>query len=69
MYILYRKMYIIGIIGIILTAIIIKINPKYLLVYLGISMIFLGLIFNKLYIFKYPVTKREDKYQAKYFLK
>jgi len=62
MYILYRKMYIIGIIGIILTAIIIKINPKYLLVYLGISMIFLGLIFNKLYIF---ISKKKIEHLTK----
>lgn len=51
MYILYRKMYIIGIVGLVITGIVIKLHPKNLLVYAGITMVVLGLIFNKLYIF------------------
>lgn len=50
-YILYRKMYVVGIIGLIITGVIIKICPKYLLAYAIITMLLLGLAFNKLYVF------------------
>lgn len=51
MYILYRKMYVLGIVGMLITYIVILINPKFLLIYLFIMMILIGLFFNKLYIF------------------
>ena len=48
-YVLYRKLYITGIIGLIITFILLLINPKICLIYIGISMILLGLLFNKYY--------------------
>lgn len=62
MYILYRKMYLIGIIGLLITWIIIKLNPKNLLIYAIIAMVLIGLFFNKLYIF---VSKLKVEYLLK----
>lgn len=50
-YILYRKIYGLGIFGMIITYIMVIINPKYLLIYLLIMMLIIGLTFNKIYIF------------------
>ncbi len=62
MYVLYRKMYVIGIIGLIITGIIIKLNPKNLFVYLIITMLLIGFLFNKVYIF---VSKVRVEYLLK----
>ena len=51
MYVLYRKMYLIGILGLILTGFVLIKFPQYFLVYAIIAMIVLGFAFNKLYIF------------------
>ena len=49
-YFLYRKLYITGIIGLIITGIFIKFFTKYLIVFIIVSMIFSGLLFNPIYI-------------------
>lgn len=50
MYVLYRKMYVIGIVGMLITGIIILLQPKFLIIYLLFVMLILGLSFNKVYI-------------------
>jgi len=50
MYLLYRKLYITGIIGLIISWIVVKFFRPYLLYYIGGVMILLGLFFNKYYI-------------------
>lgn len=51
MYVLYRKIYILGILGLLLLGVTITINLKLAIVYLLVSMILLGMFFNKIYIF------------------
>ena len=51
MYVLYRKMYLFGIIGLIITGFILVEFPKYFIIYAVVTMLLLGFIFNKLYIF------------------
>lgn len=51
MYVLYRKLYITGIIGLILSGIVIVKLKKYILIYIALCMILIGLGFNKYYIF------------------
>jgi len=51
MYVLYRKMYILGILGLVGLGIIISINKILIIIYVVTSMIILGLCFNKIYIF------------------
>ncbi|MBR2828886.1 MAG: hypothetical protein IKE70_06625, partial [Bacilli bacterium] len=59
LYVLYRKLYITGIIGLLIILILIYINPLYSLIFLGLSMILLGILFNKYYqlITKIKVSK------------
>ena len=54
-YVLYRKLYITGVIGLIITAIIITFFRKILIIYIIICMIGLGFLFNPYYIF---ISKR-----------
>lgn len=63
LYVLYRKLYITGIIGLGIIPILIYINPIYCLIYIGISMIVLGIFFNYYYqlICKIKVTKIVEK--------
>lgn len=49
MYFMYRKMYIIGILGLILTGIICKLAPTFIIPYIIIVMISSGLLFNPIY--------------------
>ena len=51
MYFLYRKLYIIGIIGLIITGIVLRVFTKYFLYYLIVVMILSGLLFNPIYLF------------------
>lgn len=50
-YFLYRKMYIIGTIGLIITGIVVRLFPKFLIVYVPVVMILCGLLFNPIYKF------------------
>ena len=50
MYFLYRKLYLIGIIGLAITGIIIKLFPMIIVPYIVLSMVFSGLFFNKIYL-------------------
>ena len=65
-YILYRKMYITGIIGLLLTGTVILSIPQYFLFYMIIVMLILGFVFNPLYIFisKMKIEKIKDKYEG-----
>ena len=51
MYLLYRKLYITGIIGLVISWIVIVFIRQYVWIYIGIVMIALGLFFSKYYIF------------------
>lgn len=62
MYVLYRKMYIIGIIGMIITGIVFLLRPKFIVVYLIVAMVIIGLTFNKLYIY---VSKLKVEFMLK----
>ena len=62
MYFLYRKLYIIGTIGLIITGIVLRVFTKYFLYYLIIVMILSGLLFNPIYIF---VAKKRVLYLKK----
>lgn len=66
MYLLYRKMYVLGTVGLLLTGIIIKLKPKNLLIYILIMMVIIGLAFNKIYIFvsKLKVEHLLKKYEG-----
>jgi len=64
MYVLYRKMYLIGIIGMLLTGVIIILSPKFLLVYIVIVMAIIGLLFNKVYLLF--AQKKIEKILIKY---
>jgi len=50
MYFLYRKLYIIGTIGLVITGIFIKFFPQYIIYYSIVVMILSGLLFNPIYI-------------------
>ena len=62
MYFLYRKLYIIGIIGLIITGIVLRVFTKYFLYYLIVVMILSGLLFNPIYLF---VAKKRVLYLKK----
>ena len=62
MYFLYRKLYIIGTIGLIITGIVLRLFTKYFLYYLIIVMVLSGLLFNPIYIF---VAKKRVLYLKK----
>ncbi|MBR5370048.1 MAG: zinc ribbon domain-containing protein [Bacilli bacterium] len=59
MYLLYRKLYITGIIGLIITTIVAFFFTKYFLIYLAIVLLLLGFGFNPYYI--YIVRRKVDK--------
>lgn len=61
MYFLYRKLYLIGIIGLIVTGVILKFAPIIIAPYIVLSMVFSGLFFNKIYLD--AVEKRVNKIQ------
>ncbi len=63
MYFLYRKLYLIGIIGLIITGIIIKFLPIILVPYIVLVMVGSGIFFNKIYldIVETKVHKLETK--------
>lgn len=62
-YFLYRKMYIIGIIGLIITGIVIRLFYPYLVIYIAVVMILSGLLFNPIYklVVDYKINKIKEK--------
>jgi hypothetical protein len=66
MYILYRKMYITGILGLVITGIVLLKFQSIFLIYVVICMCALGLSFNKIYILtsKYKVERLLKKYEG-----
>lgn len=64
MYFLYRKLYITGIIGLIITALVAFFLTKYFLIYAIITLIVLGIGFNPYYLF--IVKRRVNKILIKY---
>ena len=66
MYVLYRKLYITGIIGLGIALFITLFYTRYLLIYLVVSMVLLGLLFNPYYIFiiKQRIKGLEKKYEG-----
>ena len=50
MYFLYRKLYLIGIIGLVITGIVVRLYPSYLLYYILIVMFSSGILFNFIYM-------------------
>ena len=65
-YFLYRKLYITGIIGLIITFIVVMFFKSSLLIYLGIVSVLSGLLFNKYYIFiiKNRINKINDEFEG-----
>ena len=63
MYFLYRKLYIIGIVGLVITGIILKFIPIIIVPYIILSMVGSGVLFNKIYldIIETKVHKLEQK--------
>ena len=63
-YFLYRKLYLIGIIGLVLTGFIIKLYSPILPYYIVVVMVLCGLLFNPIYLFivKRRVNRLKDKY-------
>ena len=59
MYFIYRKLYIIGILGLALSGIILRFAPSLIIPYIIISMIGSGILFNKIYIKQ--IEKRVNK--------
>lgn len=66
MYVLYRKMYATGIVGLIISGIIIIEFRKYMLIFIGICMLLIGFGFNKYYIFisKKKLERLLEKYNG-----
>ena len=66
MYVLYRKLYITGIIGLMIAFIMVLISNKYVIIYLIVSMIILGFLFNPYYIFviKLRIKRLEKKHEG-----
>ena len=66
MYFLYRKLYITGIIGLVITALVAFLYTKYFLIYALITIVVLGIGFNPYYIFivKRKVNRILDKYEG-----
>ena len=66
MYVLYRKLYITGIIGLIITAVVAFFFTKYFLIYLIVVLLILGFGFNPYYIFivKRKVNKILNDYEG-----
>jgi len=66
MYFLYRKLYIIGIVGLIITGIVIKFFTNYFIYYIIIVMVLSGLLFNPIYLLvakkRVLYIKRKSKY-------
>lgn len=56
MYFLYRKLYIIGTLGLLITGLVIKLIPEYIIIYTIITMVLSGLLFNPIY--KFVAKKR-----------
>ena len=50
MYFLYRKLYLIGIIGLVITGIILVFIPAIIIPYIVLSMVFSGMFFNRIYL-------------------
>lgn len=50
-YFLYRKLYIIGVIGLIITGLVIRLIPQHIIIYTVITMVLSGLLFNPIYKF------------------
>ena len=66
MYVLYRKLYITGIIGLGIALFITLYYTRFIIVYLVVSMILLGFVFNPYYIFiiKQRIKRLESKYEG-----
>ena len=66
MYVLYRKMYITGIIGLIITGIILVVFPKIFIIYAIITMILLGFTFNKIYLkfISWKIGRNLERYKG-----
>ncbi len=66
MYCLYRKMYITGIIGLIITGIVIVLFPKIFIFYAIITIIILGFVFNKIYLLSanWKIKRILEKYKG-----
>ena len=66
MYVLYRKLYITGVIGLGIAVFITLFYTKYVIIYLVVSMVLLGFIFNPYYIFiiKNRIKRLESKYEG-----
>ena len=62
-YFLYRKMYLIGIIGLAITGIVLRISPIIVVPYIVLSMVGCGLFFNKIYLD--TVERKVARIQAK----
>lgn len=65
-YFLYRKMYLIGIFGLIITGVVILFFKKYFLIYYIVSSIIIGFLFNKIYQFvsMIKIKHLEKKYKG-----
>lgn len=63
LYVLYRKMYITGILGLVVTALVFIYARKYFIIYAAVVVILLGLLFNKIYIF---FSKRKVEHIVNY---
>ena len=65
-YVIYRKMYLVGIIGLITAGFFIVKLKKYLPIYIIIIVLLLGFLFNKLYIAlaKWKINRIEKKYEG-----
>lgn len=65
-YFLYRKMYLIGILGLIATGFVIVSYRKYFIIYYVISSIVLGFLFNKVYqlVSMFKIKRLEKKYKG-----
>lgn len=63
LYFIYRKLYIIGIIGLVITGVIIRLIPKALVIYVPAVMLLSGFIFNPIYV--YVVKRKVEKIKSK----
>lgn len=66
MYLLYRKLYITGVIGLVITAVVAFFFTKYFLIYFLVSIVVLGFVFNPYYIYivKGKVNKILEEYEG-----
>lgn len=63
LYCIYRKLYLIGILGMVLTGIVIKYYYKYLIIYIVVVMLLNGITFNTIYLM--IVRKRVNRLKKK----